>query len=277
MFNRLNINPQLILGIFFCFLWTLSRSQKLDHKRVFQSGEKANYSIYYNWGFIWVEAGTVQFSVNELQYKNQTCYKFLGIGKTLPKWDWMYKVRDSYKAITDTSKNLVPLYFERQVLEGSTQIHNTYYFNKEKQIIDCFLANSADSTHKIIEYEENLSDVISMIYQARLMKFEAYEVNDKLPLNLLLDGKAHQTYIRYLGREIVELKDGKKINCFKFKPMLIEGTIFKAGEDMTVWVSEDLNRLPVKVETPILVGSIKVKLRKVENLIRPLSFISPDN
>ena len=53
--------------------------------------------------------------------------------------------------------------------------------------------------------------------------------------------------------------------------MLVEGTIFKAGDDMTVWVTDDKNKLPLYVETPILVGTIKAKLKSYEGLKNPMS------
>jgi hypothetical protein len=80
----------------------------------------------------------------------------------------------------------------------------------------------------------------------------------------------YNLYIRYLGKEEVKTKYDK-FNAIKFKALLIPGTIFKGGEDMTVWVSDDQNRLPVRIESQILIGSIKIDMASYKNLRYPLA------
>ena len=82
---------------------------------------------------------------------------------------------------------------------------------------------------------------------------------------MFLDDQVYNLYIRYLGKEQIKTRYGT-FNTIKIRPLLIEGTIFKGGEKMTVWVSDDANHVPVRVDSPILVGSIKVDLIGYENL-----------
>ena len=77
-------------------------------------------------------------------------------------------------------------------------------------------------------------------------------------------------YIRYLGKESIKTRYGK-FNAIKFKPLLLKGTIFEGGEKMTVWVSDDANKIPVRIESPISVGSVKVDMISYGNLRYPLS------
>jgi hypothetical protein len=77
-------------------------------------------------------------------------------------------------------------------------------------------------------------------------------------------------YIRYVGKETIKTKYGK-FRAIKFKPLLIKGTIFEGGEKMTVWISDDKNRIPVRIESPISVGSVKVDMMTYKNLKHPLS------
>jgi hypothetical protein len=86
---------------------------------------------------------------------------------------------------------------------------------------------------------------------------------------MFLDDQTHNIYIRYLGKEIIKTRYGK-FSAIKFKPMLIKGTIFEGGELMTVWVSDDLNRVPLRIESPITVGSVKVDMMGYKNLRYPL-------
>jgi hypothetical protein len=53
--------------------------------------------------------------------------------------------------------------------------------------------------------------------------------------------------------------------------MLLEGRVFKEEEGMTVWVTDDKNRIVVRAEAEILVGSIKMDLKGYSGLANPLS------
>jgi hypothetical protein len=77
-------------------------------------------------------------------------------------------------------------------------------------------------------------------------------------------------YLRYLGKETIKTKYGK-FKAIKFKPLLIKGTIFEGGEKMTVWVSDDKNHIPLRIESPISVGSVKIDMISYRNLRYPLT------
>ena len=62
-----------------------------------------------------------------------------------------------------------------------------------------------------------------------------------------------------------------EFRCIVFSPLLIEGTIFNSGNGMTVYVTDDQNRIPLLIETPILVGSIRARVNKMKGLIFPLN------
>jgi hypothetical protein len=94
-------------------------------------------------------------------------------------------------------------------------------------------------------------------------------VNDTVSNTLVLDGKLFGVYVRYLGKTVYHSKELGSYNCIKFSPLLVEGSIFKAGEGMTVWASDDENKLPVYIETPIIVGTVKVMLQSYNGLKYP--------
>jgi len=94
-------------------------------------------------------------------------------------------------------------------------------------------------------------------------------VNDKIPYTMFLDSQIYNLYIRYLGKETIKTRYGK-FRAIKFKPLLIYGTIFKGGEKMTVWISDDANHLPLRIESPISVGKISADMMGYHNLRYPL-------
>ena len=87
---------------------------------------------------------------------------------------------------------------------------------------------------------------------------------------MFLDNEVFNMYIRYHGKETVKTKYGK-FKAIKFKPLLIKGTIFEGGEKMTVWVSDDENHIPLRIESPITIGSVKIDMMGYKNLRYPLT------
>jgi hypothetical protein len=113
-------------------------------------------------------------------------------------------------------------------------------------------------------------DVISAIYAARNLDFRNLQVNDKVYLNFFLDNELFPSYFKYLGKETIRTKFGK-FKAIKIAPLLVKGTMFKGGEQMSIWVTDDENHIPIRIETPIIVGTIKVDMKSYEGLRYPLS------
>lgn len=108
--------------------------------------------------------------------------------------------------------------------------------------------------------EDCLFDVLSLVYYCRTLDFSSYELNQKVPLTLILDGERTEIYIRYLGKEEMEVDDVGTFNTIKFSALLVEGSMFSGGEDMFIWVTDDKNRFPVRVQADILIGSVNATI-----------------
>jgi hypothetical protein len=248
-------------------LSTVIKSQCIDENFAFKEGEIINYDIKYNWGFIWVDAGRVEFSVSSKMYKGEFVYHLTGIGNSLPKHDWIYKVRDKYQSYMD-KETLLPLWYERDTYEGGYEVHNQFYFNHEQEKVYTKTQNSDKPFEQdTIDLPPCTYDVMSLIYFSRNIDFSNKEVNELIPITAIIDNEIFDLYIRYRGREVLETKEGKTYNTVKFSALLVEGTIFKGGEDLFVWVTDDRNRIPVLVEAKILVGSVKALLTSAKGII----------
>lgn len=216
----------------------------------FQDGEMLRYKVYYNMGRLWAGAGEVTFTVAKAQLGARPVYHIVGDGKTYKSYDWFFKVRDRYESYVD-AETMLPLKFVRNVNEGGMRFHNNVTFDHN--------IGRAVSTKGVYTVPKCIQDVLSAIYYARNIDFNAYKPGAKIPFKMFLDDKVYELYIRYLGKEKVVTRYGT-FNAIKFSPLLIEGTMFKGGEGMAVWVSDDANKVPVRIDSPISVGSIKVDL-----------------
>lgn len=221
-----------------------------------QSGELINYHVYYTLAGVYVYGGEANFNVNLERLNNKPVYHITGDGKTNSFFDGFFKVRDKYESYIDTA-SLQPYKFVRNVEEGDFKKFESVSFNHS--------SNTATSQGGTFKVPDCVQDVLSAIYYARNIDFNKYKPGDKIPFNMFIDDKTYGLYIRYLGKETVKTRYGK-FKAIKFKPLLIEGTIFQGGEKMLVWVSDDLNKIPVRIESPISVGSVKVDMMGYKNI-----------
>ena len=259
----------LIITILFSCTLNLFAQNK-SNSFPFIEGEEITYDAVYNWKFIWVNAGKVSFNVKKARIGNKDSYHFISTGKSLATYDWFYKVRDYFHTYTK-SNNLSPLYFERKTIEGDYSAHNKYKFNYSDSLIYSQIENTkrlySEDTIKLLP---RTYDVLSGVYFTRGLDFSKCKINDTIPIRMIIDNEIYNLYIRYLGKEILKTRDNRTFRTIKFSALLVEGTIFKEGEDMLVWVTDDKNKVPILIEAKILVGSVKAILTGTKNLKHPI-------
>jgi hypothetical protein len=232
----------------------------------FKEGERLTFKVYYNMGFVWITAGNADFVTRLEDIGGRQVYHVTADGVTAKSYEWFYKVRDRYETYMD-KENMLPERFVRNVNEGGFKINQDISFNQAR-----LQATTADK--KVYTITRCTQDVLSAIYYARNIDYNKYKPGDKIPFNMFLDDKMYSLYIKYVGKEEIHTKMGV-YHAIKIVPLLIEGTIFKGGEKMTVWVSDDENHLPLRIDSPILVGSVKVDLMSYDNLRNPFTSLIP--
>lgn len=257
---------QILLIILFTTAYLQIKAQCFEKNVTFKSGEKITFNVAYNWGLIWVDAGSVSFTIDSILKNGQHIYHLKSWGKTYKTYDWLFKVRDYYDSYVDAN-TLKPIEFKRDNYEGGFIIKNEYKFDYNSNKIFSFTENTKQDFKKdTLNLPDCTYDVLTATYAARNIDFSIYKTGDTIPLRMIIDNEIFNLYIRYHGKEIVENIDSQKYNCIKFTVLLIEGTIFSGGEDLTVWVTDDKNKIPVIVSAKILVGYVKAYLTSVKNL-----------
>jgi hypothetical protein len=257
----------LFILVLICSIGQLKSQEKTGIDNfAFQSGEKLTFRGYYNWGFLWVAAGEVKLEVKNESYSDKPAYKIEALGRSLKAFDWFFKLRDTISCYVDTT-SLKPFYFDRKTHEGDYIARHEYWFDYDKdQIYSKIRKRQKPEIKDTLENKNICSDIVSVAYYTRNLDFSKYKKKEKIPLRMLIDNEVHNLYIRYKGIENVKLKSGEVYECLKFSPMLVKGHLFKGGEDMTIWVSNDRNRVPIMVEAKVLIGSVKGLLNSYEGL-----------
>ena len=229
----------------------------------FQGGEQVTYKMYYNWKFVWVAAGEVTFRVKDLGEQ----YYFSAVGRTYRSYDPLFKVRDTYECYVDKN-TMLPTVAIRQVEEGKYRLYDQVTFDRKRKVARSLRGKSKE-TAQVQEYpiDHCIHDILSVIYFARNVDFAEMATGQKIPVDLFMDKETWPLSFTYQGRASQKrIRGNGKYDTMVFSPQLISGEYFQDGDEMKVYVSDDQNRLPLVIESPLSVGYVKAVLKDYRGL-----------
>ena len=256
-----------ILGfLFFIASFALmAQDLRVLQQNAFKRGEVLRYTASYGL----VDAARAELVVTEENriIGQRSTFHVVGTGKSLGAFNWFFKVDDRYESFID-EKALVPWVFLRRVHEGGYVLKRNIYFNQSANSLR--VKSLKDTTVRDFKAEPNVQDLLSCFYYARTLDLQSAKVGDEFTIMTFFDFEHYPMKIKFLGREQVKTSLGT-FNCLKFSPLLQEGRVFKEQEDMSIWLSDDQNKVPIRLQTNLLIGSIKLDLESFEHLMAPLN------
>lgn len=263
--NLCHLKKLFLLSLVIFFLTNTVSSQNsfpaVDNN-VFQQGEYLKFFIYYGW----LDAGEASLEVSkELKVvSNHSCYVINGKGYSIGFFEWFFKVNDYYLTYLDKS-SLLPLESYRNVDEGGYVAKDHFVFNHELDFVI--------SENKRFKVPDNSLEIISAIYYARCIDYSETKAGTRiLTSNYVMEDVVYPLELEYIGKEIITTGLGS-FSCYAIKPLLQEGRVFNGQKGMTIWITDDANKLPVRVQTDILVGAMKMDLIDYANLKHPIKKI----
>jgi hypothetical protein len=246
-------------------------AQCFKENNAFKEGEFLSYEISYNWGPVWVDAGLVTFSIVADTYAGKPVWHLKSSGKTYKSYDFFYKVVDYYDAWIEPS-TFYTYEFRRSVYEGKYRLLNTLRYDRTRQTVySSTKTNNNPVRFDTLKPGPCVFNPLAAVYFARTLDISGLKHDQRIPVTVLIDDSTYSIYIRYVGKEVVENRDGKKYKCVKFAAKMVQGTIFRGDEDVLVWVTDDDNRIPVYIEAKIIVGTVNAYLKDSRGLRNPLS------
>ena len=232
----------------------------------FQDGEWFRFRMRY--GFL--NASYAIATVRETTFKDQAVYHVAATGKTTGFARWFFKVDDYFDSYFE--KDIVrPIRFVRNISEGNYKRHVEIDFDHNNQ--SGIMHDLLRKTKTEISFAPNLQDLVSTFYFLRNhFDLEGIQVGETASLHMIYDKKPFAFQFRFLGYENVKTKFGV-VPCVKFRPYVEEGRIFKKESGLSLWVSNDNNRIPIKVVAELSVGSLDVDLVDFKGLKHPFNII----
>jgi hypothetical protein len=240
-----------------------AQSLRYIENTAFTNGESLTFRVYYQSALTGkVTAGEAKLEVKKktITKNGRETYHIVGTGQSKGAFNFFFKVDDKFETFID-ERALIPWYFTRRTREGGYKKDDEVTFHQQHG-----LAVSRNAVKKI---PDNTQDIMSVFYYARTLDIEGVKPGESFPLSFFLDDSLYTSKIVFLGREQLKTELGT-FNCLKFKPMVLKGEVFNEPYPMELWITDDLNRLPVLVKSAVIVGSVKMELIRFEGLKNPL-------
>ena len=233
----------------------------------FQDGEWFRFRISYSG---WWKAGEATLSVTNETLKGKPIYHVKGKGVTTGMTKLFFGVEDYYETYID-KKTTLPYRFIRKIDEGGHTKDKIIDFNQQSNV-----ATVNDKKHnevKTFQTEPNIHDMVSAFYYLRnSIDSENLKDGDETVINMFFDQENFKFKLKFLGREEVKTKFGK-VKALIFRPYVQAGRVFKEKESLTVWISDDQNKIPLQIKADLAVGSLKADIDAYKGLKHPFYII----
>lgn len=231
---------------------TYTKSSKRES--AFKPGEWLKFRMHYGW----LNASIATLQMKSAKIDGIPTYHVVGKGKTTGLASVFFKVDDTYESYFD-KRDGRPYRFIRKIDEGGYTKDIEINFDHEKSRAEL---NDKKNKKKIsFTLQDSVQDLLSAFYYLRNnFDLEDLVQGESIKLNMLYDDDGIFPFkLKYLGKEVLKTKFGK-VECLKFRPYVQSGRVFKEKESLSLWVSNDKNKIPVRIKADLAVGSIKADL-----------------
>ena len=229
--------------------------------QAFKAGEFLKYKMSYS-GFL--RAGTAILEVSEKELNGKKVYYTKGTGYTSGMIKWFFEVDDTYESYFD-KEIIKPYLFKRKIDEGGYKKYRitTFNYKSNKAYVQDFTKQKDTS----IAFS-NVQDMLSSFYYLRNKNVKNMQKGEEIAIDIFMDSQGYPFKLRFLGKETLKTKFGK-VKTLIFRPLVQSGRVFKAQESVTLWITDDTNKIPVKIKADLSVGSLRAELEAYKGLVSP--------
>lgn len=241
--------------LYFLSLHSNGQTLKYLPEPTFKEGEELTYKLRY--GFISAATGTLKVEKSDLRFSNPKSYLLKAFGQTSGAFSAFYTVKNYYSSYID-GDNYMPYLYTENIREGNYTRQEYALFDHKKRKVSGKKGEFKSPTAQFF-------DLLSAYYFSRNLDLSALKKGDKFKITYFLNDEIAQLGIEYVGVEKIKSSLGE-IECIKFSPEIKPGRIFKKNSRLYLWVTNDGNRIPVKAQVDILIGSVTMELVKSSGL-----------
>ncbi|WP_026703723.1 DUF3108 domain-containing protein [Flavobacterium soli] len=239
-------------------------SFKPQKERAFDVGEWFKFRMHYGI----VNAGYATLEVKEGVKNNKKVFHAVGKGWTTGMTKFFFKVDDTYESYFDKETGN-PYQYVRKIDEGGYTKNQQGFFDHTKHTV--LVKDYKNKKEKTIVIPANTQDILSTFYYLRNHPtIDELKVGESISIDMFFDDETTKFKLKYIGKEDIKTKFGT-IPCMVFRPYVQAGRVFKEQESLTVWISDDDNKMPIRIKASLAVGSLKADLDGFKGLKYPFT------
>lgn len=245
-------------------LLLLALTVSFDSQRdpAYQAGEWFKFRIHYGL----VTAGYATLELKEATKNNKKVYHAQGRGYTTGMTKFFFKVDDNYQSFFDKATGK-PYQYVRKIDEGGYTKDQEGFFNQDKNTV--LVKDYKNDTNKTFTTPDDIQDIVSTFYYLRNHpNVDKLKVGESIVVNMFFDDETYKFKLKFIGREDLDTKFGT-VSAMIFRPLVQSGRVFKEEESLTVWISDDENKIPLRIKASLAVGSLKADLDSYKGLANP--------
>ena len=246
---------------------------RTENDVAYKAGEKLSFKMHYSWGIINSDIGTGEVTLDTVRFSGEKAFHCRVTGKTARLYDAFFKVREDFNSWF-TCDGLVPLRFTRDTREGRYVAKNDYNYlwDAQNPYIDAkIFTSSQGDTVRQLPLKPCTFDLPSLFFFARNIDMARVQPDVKYPMTFAIDDDIYDVYFIYRGKCTKKVRGLGTVNCLLFAAKLLEGAVFNGDADIDIYISDDLNRVPVLFGAPIKYGSVEGRMMAYSGLKYPFS------
>lgn len=225
----------------------------------FIKGEVIEYRAHY--GFLNAAVGKMVISDELFNVNERPCYKIDVYGTSTGMFDVFLRINDNWGTYLDTGA-IVTQKFYRVIEEGKYRKNEVVEFdhkNKTAKVRTFDHKKKQWKPAKTFEVPQNVQDLVSGYYYIRTLEFDTLNTGDVISINAFFDNELYDFKVRYLGKEMLKTKLGA-IRSIVMSPIMPENSLFDGENSVKVWISDDANKVPLKIEAEMFVGAVAIDI-----------------
>jgi hypothetical protein len=241
------------------------RPVRLIKQHAFVKGEQLDYRVHF--GIFSVGKAKMEVHQQVYQINNRPSYKVDIFGWTTGAMGWVTKVDDNWGAYID-STNLLPHVSWRNIREGRYRKDELVKFDHQSNVIEAKVKDNKTGEFKEpVQYKapENIRDIVGGYLFLRHVDFSGLRVKDTIRMNAFFEDTIYDFRILYMGKERLKTKAGD-FNALKLVPVMPDNKMFAGENSITLWLSDDRNRILLKAEANMFIGRAGVELVNYQGL-----------
>lgn len=219
----------------------------------FDVGERLVFDVDY----AFFTAGEAVMSIPALDtIQGRPAFHIVFTVNSTPTFSVIYKVDDRYETFLDKD-GLFSWKFVQRIREGSYSRDFAAEFDPVAN-----LARVEDREYPIPPY---VHDIVSAFYFARTLEYTGMRVGQKTIVENFYKDTTYPLAIKFLGHQRISV-DAGEFDCLVVEPLIKEGGLFKSEGRVIIWLSNDKRKVPIKVSTKVIIGSIDAELREYSGI-----------